>query len=438
MMAVIMLGASAPAHAQLGNLVKKAQSAASKVEKGVKASSKPGDISKFQTATQQDDAAQAGSAQSAGNNSQAKHPASLQDLNPELFILQPVDAPENAPFYDAGSEMAARVYADFCNAATQTEYEGRHVGCDLFEFVDYTKAGEARKVHVTEYPFTAYYSYFMTFPEEVSGYQAYVRARLMQDCYRFDKVRSFPYYRDPQRNEWKAKYPGAENLRRVDLEDGTVYKLIETETQRQKRWDEVQGEAEDILLANTPYNVVRTVLKGTLKGIEQCDAAGRPADAYNLLREAGYMMEDLASHPLSKKDDQFEDIKSDYNYYFTKKRLEWLKAAGAATAKAVDMPKGVSVSDELRKQAESKAKAKFGDKYVKAIFVESSWHEYKSQEWPYPTSHRSMDVDVIIKEGDVYFVSHQCLTQDYSNGQYTTYNLRNRMVSPQQEKVNYK
>lgn len=456
LIAIITCGTNFTANAQLGGLLNKAKTAVAKDKQNnnnqnaQQNNSNSNSQSNSQSSQEEElrrklDAARTTETSEPSTESNTsikdetpKHPMSLNELNKSLFIYQPVDADNNDDFYNPGSEKANNAYIDFCNAATMTEYTSRHVGCEVFEFADYQTANGVKQVHITEYAFCAYYSYFMTNPTEVSGYQCYIRARLMQDCYRFDKVRSFPYIRDEERNQWKAKYPGAENLRKVTLEDGKELNLLETETQRQKRWDDVQGEAEDILLANTPYNVVRSVLKGTLAAIKQCDAAGRSADAYNLLREAGYMMEDLGSHPLHSKDEQYQGIYEEYNSYFTQKRLGWLKSAGAASSKPVAMPKAAAVSAEIQNQATAKAKAKFGDKFVKAIVTESDWHIYKEPNYPYNISHRSISVDVIIKENGDYFVSHQDLRQNYAGGSYSGYDLRNSMKTPLQEKVDYK
>lgn len=413
MVLVIMFGVQTMASAQLGGVLKKAKNAKNTVK---------------------DQVDNKDNSSNGGGSSSSKHPKSLKDLDPKLFIYSPTD---HADFYDVDNANVTKGYVDFCNTCNRTEAEGRRMPYEQLDFVDYQTADGTKQVHITEYPFTAYYAYFMTNPKEVSGYQCYIRARLMQDKYRFDRVGVFPYEKKTG-NEWIEIYPGAKNKRKITLKDGKALNLLETETDRQKRWDNVQGEAEDILHANTPYPVIRSVLKGTLEAIKQCDAAGRNADATNLLREAEYMIQDLGSHPFHNKDEQFQDIHETYQDFFANKRLGWLKAAGMASAKPVDMPKGVTVPQALQDQANAKAKAKFGSKFVKAIFMESEWHIYKEPKYPYEISHRSMDVDVIIKEGADYFVSHQCLWQHYAGGQYTNYDMRNRMVNPVQEKVNYK
>lgn len=437
---LLALGLQTNANAQLGGLMKKAKSAVKdKVENKAKMAgfeAKAGVNDAVSNATGVETSSSDSGSSSSSNK--GKHPKSLNDLDKSLFIYSVTD---NADFYDVTNPKVEKGYVDFCNTCTQTEVEGRHVPYDMLAFEDCKTSNGVKQVHLTDLSFAAYYSYFMMNPTEVSGYQCYVRARLMRDCYRFDKVAVFPYEQVPPPGQgWKEVYPGSKNQRNITLKNGKSISLIETETARQKRWDDVQSAAEDILLANTPYNVVRSVLKGTLDAIKQCDAAGNNAACTNLLREAGYMIQDLGSHPLHNKDEQFQDIREQYNQYFTQKRLGWLKAAGNASAKPVEMPKAANVSAEIQNQATAKAKAKFGAKFVKAIVTESDWHVYKEPNYPYDISHRTMNVDVIIKEGNDYFVSHQMLWQNYTAGKFSGYDLRNSqaMNRPIQQKVNYK
>ena len=78
----------------------------------------------------------------------------------------------------------------------------------------------------------------------------------------------------------------------------------------------------------------------------------------------------------------------------------------------------------------------FGAKFVKAIVVESDWHVYTDPHNFNRTDHRSMDVDVIIKENGEYYVSHQLLWQNYRAGSWGSYDMRQK--SPVKQKVNYK
>ena len=435
---VITFGIQTTASAQLGGLVKKAKSAVKdKVENKAK-------MAKHEAKTAANKAANSAAGEaglpvsdesdSSTSSNAGKHPKSLKDLDKTLFIYP---LTEETELYDVTNPKVEKAYADYCDLAMQKDAESRRVPYGQLDFVDYETANGVKQIHVTEYPLAAYYSYFMMNPTEVSGYQCYIRARLMVEGYRFDRVGVYPYKQNPTQG-WDAVYPGANDKRNITLEGGKSITLMETENARRQRWSKVQDQAEDILHANTPYPVIRSVLKGTLEAIKQCDAAGRSGDAYKLLCEAEFMMKDLGSHPLRAKDEQWQDIGEQYMDFFNNKRLGWLKAAEYATAKPVAMPKAASVSAEIQNQATAKAKAKFGAKFVKAIVIESDWHIYKEPNYPYNISHRSIAVDVVIKEGNDYFVVHEDLRQNYAGGKYGSYDLRHSMKTPLQQKVNYK
>ena len=100
------------------------------------------------------------------------------------------------------------------------------------------------------------------------------------------------------------------------------------------------------------------------------------------------------------------------------------------------MPKAAPVSATIKNQATAQAKAKFGSQFVKAIVVESDWHVYTDPNNFNRTDHRSIDVDVIIKDGGEYYVSHQMLWQYYQAGKWGNYDMRQK--SHIKQKVNYK
>ena len=435
---VIAFGVQTTANAQLGGLVNKAKKAVKdKVENKAK-------MTKYEAKAKANQAVKNAASEAGvpvsddsidnGTPKAGKHPKSLTDLDPQLFIYP---LTEDTELYDVTNPRVEKAYVDFCNLILLKGAERRYAPHGQLDFVDYQSPNGLKQIHVTEYPLAAYFSYFMMNPAEISGYQCYIRARLMVDNYRKSEIAVYPYKKNP-RQGWDAVYPGAKEKRNITFEDGKSVTLLETENARQQRWSKVADQAEDILHANTPYPVVRSVLKGTLEAIKQCDAAGRPADAYNLLCEAEYMMKDLGSHPLHSKDEQWQDIGEQYLDYFNNKRLEWLDAAGATRVKPVDMPKAASVSADIQNQATAKAKAKYGAKFVKAIVVQSDWGIFKEREYPYNISHRSIAVDVITKEGNDYFVNHEDLRQNYVGGKYGSYDLRPSMQTPLKQKVNYK
>ena len=127
-----------------------------------------------------------------------------------------------------------------------------------------------------------------------------------------------------------------------------------------------------------------------------------------------------------------DEYKSLHNTYYS----DWIDVVENKYAGTAEMPKAATVSAAIQTQATQKAKAKFGAKFVKAIVVESDWHVYTAPHNFNRTDHRSMDVDVIIKENGEYYVSHQMLWQNYQAGSWGSYDMRQK--SPGKQKVNYK
>ena len=71
-------------------------------------------------------------------------PKKLKDLNPEMFIYQPVDDPVNPPFYDINDPRVKQYYDQFCGLNNRrvknpTEYYW------LFEFLDYQSPAKGLK-----------------------------------------------------------------------------------------------------------------------------------------------------------------------------------------------------------------------------------------------------------------------------------------------------
>ena len=95
-------------------------------------------------------------------------------LKPETFIYQPVDDPVNAPLYDINNPKVKEYYDKWIELGNLPN-DDQHYW--LFEFFDYQSPTRGLKqVHVTEYPLVAYFSYFITHPNDVEGYRCYIRA----------------------------------------------------------------------------------------------------------------------------------------------------------------------------------------------------------------------------------------------------------------------
>jgi len=230
-------------------------------------------------------------------------------------------------------------------------------------------------------------------------------------------------------------------MRKLLLNDGTQINLLESEDDRLKRWKRVDNDdAYGAFMDNTSYEVMRSAMQQTMAEAKQAQAEGRIADAFNLLfKEYRMMKSDIERdrfYSTRKNDDIYLDMEDDYKLMYQQYYEKWLEVVQTSGAAPVDMPKAAAVSATIKNQATAQAKAKFGSQFVKAIVVESDWHVYTDPNNFNRTDHRSIDVDVIIKDGGEYYVSHQMLWQNYQAGKWGSYDMRQK--SPIKQKVNYK
>ena len=362
---------------------------------------------------------------------------SLQ-LNPEVFIYQPVDDPVNAPLYDINNPKVKEYYEKWIALGNLPDND-EHFW--LFEFFDYQSPTRGLKqVHVTEYPLVAYFSYFINHPNEVEGYRCYIRARRAYEILALSSiVHTVPYKRT--RLGWAEEYTGMSGMRKLLLNDGTQINLLESEDDRLKRWKRVDNDdAYGAFMDNTSYEVMRSAMQQTMAEAKQAQAEGRIADAFNLLfKEYRMMKSDIERdrfYSTRKNDDIYLDMEDDYKLMYQQYYEKWLEVVQTSGATPVDMPKEAAVSATIKNQATAQAKAKFGSQFVKAIVVESDWHVYTDPNNFNRTDHRSIDVDVIIKDGGEYYVSHQMLWQYYQAGKWGNYDMRQK--SHIKQKVNYK
>lgn len=359
-------------------------------------------------------------------------------LKPETFIYQPVDDPVNAPLYDINNPKVKEYYDKWIELGNLPN-DDQHYW--LFEFFDYQSPTRGLKqVHVTEYPLVAYFSYFITHPNDVEGYRCYIRARLAYEILALSSnVHTVPY--KLTRLGWAEEYTGMSDMRKLLLNDGTQINLLESEKARLKRWKTIEGDdAYGAFMDNTSYEVIRSAMQQTMNEAKQAQTEGRIADAFNLLfKQYRLMKSDIERERFTsnrKNDDIYLDMDDDYKLMYQQYYQDWLNVVQTSGSTPVDMPKEAAVSAEIKNQATAQAKAKFGASFVKAIVVESDWHVYTDPNNFNRTDHRSMDVDVIVKEGDEYFVSHQMLWQNYQGGSWGSYDMRQK--SQFKQKVNYK
>lgn len=422
----LLLGIQGTASAQLRGLLKKAKKVLD-IEVTTSESKKSNDNS-INTTTD--------SPTNYSNENQSDK-ISLQ-LNPEVFIYQPVDDPVNAPLYDINNPKVKEYYEKWIALGNLPDND-EHFW--LFEFFDYQSLTRGLKqVHVTEYPLVAYFSYFINHPNEVEGYRCYIRARRAYEILALSSiVHTVPYKRT--RLGWAEEYTGMSGMRKLLLNDGTQINLLESEDDRLKRWKRVDNDdAYGAFMDNTSYEVMRSAMQQTMAEAKQAQAEGRIADAFNLLfKEYRMMKSDIERdrfYSTRKNDDIYLDMEDDFKLMYQQYYEKWLEVVQTSGAAPVDMPKEAAVSATIKNQATAQAKAKFGSQFVKAIVVESDWHVYTDPNNFNRTDHRSIDVDVIIKDGGEYYVSHQMLWQYYQAGKWGNYDMRQK--SHIKQKVNYK
>ena len=411
-----MMLLSTPASAQFGGLLKKA-----KKSLGVSVGSDSSD----------DD--------SSSSESSVSIPKSLKKLDKEAFIYQPTDDPVNAPFYDINNPKVKEVYDRWC-ALDNRRVQNPSVKYWLFEFTDYQSPEKGLKqVHVTEFPLTAYFSYAMMHPKEVLGVRCYARAIDSYELLTMSvQVETLPFKQ--YKTGWGLEYPESDNMRKITLKDGTTISLLETEKARAARWKELHYDAKEIIEEFTPYEVIKEAMKESMAEGKKAMQEGRIADAYNLIFREYKRLQNLIDkdkfYSVRSKDDDYQDLGDEYKSMDHQYRLNWLDIIESSFAGTAEMPKEAAVSADIKQQATAQAKAKFGAQFVKAIVVESDWHVYTDPNNFNRTSHRSIGVDVIIKDGNDYFVSHQDLRQNFQAGSWGSYDMRQKDSFKQ--KVNYK
>lgn len=85
---------------------------------------------------------------------------------------------------------------------------------------------------------------------------------------------------------------------------------------------------------------------------------------------------------------------------------------GVNNMKPVDMPKGVNVSADIKSNGDAAAKkwAQAANlEYVKTIYLENQWHEFKNPKYPYNVTHHALKTAVIGKKGGKYVMMNMDL-----------------------------
>lgn len=354
----------------------------------------------------------------------AAHPKTLADLNPELFPYQPYGEGDNTYFYDTKANVVKKGYSDFCGALTCADYSfvTRRDGYALPEFVGYKSSRGNVYVPIVEYPMTAYLSAFMLDPNNPATYRYYVRANIIHEAFRWGRV---------------VVVRGDQNSLKTKNSKGETINLYETEYNRFQRWSKATGEASEIYDKCTAYETVGSAAVGTINQIQEFIDNGNKKGAVTWMRELDMIMEHMDKHPKNPHNADYTAVVDLYKE-LKEQTKEYADDVASEDFPVADMPTAVSVDATTKAGAERAAKDKFGDKFVK-VLITSGWKDFQSKEWPYPITHRSCDIAVITKEKGTYFINRWCLLQNYSGGKpENSYRIQAAMGVIVKQKVNYK
>lgn len=353
-----------------------------------------------------------------------KSPAQMrgvwEKLSPELFPYQPYYAQENIAYYDTDGKTPVVVYYKICDVLENADRTMR-LGGVLSEFVEYK---DGTNVPIVELLLNPYFAEFFADSQGYVPYNHFVRASIVASAM-------------PTKIKLNTKDDGYKYT--ITMGDGSTVSLFEKEEPRTGRWHKVKGRAEAMAMSVTPIEIIGGAINNAINRYKKHKADGNTKQIIITSREIQLMMKHLQGHDnYEQRKKDFEPLIRAYEPIQDSYR-SLLQSNYDASAPAVAMPKGVSVSAALQNTANAEGKKQWGDKFVKAIFTTSKWTEFKNPKYPYQVMHRSMDVDFITKDGDNYFVNHWVLKEGVSGGKGTgTYSIMARMKQPTREKVDYK
>ena len=352
-----------------------------------------------------------------------KSPAQIravwENFRPEHFPYQPYYAKENIDYYAPDEKVPAVIYYKICDVLENADRTMR-LGGTMSEFIEYK---DGTNIPIVDMLLAPYFAEFFADPKSYVAYNHFVRARIAQSAF-----------------TTKVKMNMKDDMKyTATMGDGTTVSLFEKEHDRVARWREVGHKGWELACSVTPIEIIGGAINNAITRYKKHEADGNTKQMVITSREIQLMMEHLTGHDdyeQRKKDFEpllraYEPIKDGYRAL--------LQSNYDASAPAVAMPKGVSVSAALQNVANAEGKKQWGAGFVKSVFLTSQWKEFKNPKYPYQVMHRSMDVDFIVKEGDSHFVYHWVLKEGVFNGKGTgTFSIMARMKHPTKEKVSYK
>ena len=99
-------------------------------------------------------------------------------------------------------------------------------------------------------------------------------------------------------------------------------------------------------------------------------------------------------------------------------RFDIVTNAHMHSAETVEMPKSVQIDGDTSSKINAMAKEKFGDEFVKTIFLDSKWSEFQENTYPYRVMHLSLPVAVVVKKDDKYLINYYDVTKSPNGGNW--------------------
>ena len=236
---------------------------------------------------------------------------------------------------------------------------------------------------------------------------------------------------------------GGTNENRVPLADGGYGKLSVGDWYKAKTILTDEGKRlYDIAMTETPVEMIKSatvMYYNLMSGFQEKKNYGMLAYHYHIFETALYFWN---YHPKRVPDETLDYLVKEYHRYRGLYEKEW-KPRALANAKPIEMPQTYNMGAELEKTALAKAKSEFAGEFNvdKVVFTSDKWIEFKSSEWPYPVTSRTINVGLLTKDGDKWLIRFIVLQQmsDRKGGWTQNYGISVPLGgSPNPQPVNYK
>ena len=313
----------------------------------------------------------------------------------ERLYHKPYDNPAFKEFYllDANSEQALISQEIYTHQQLNNRGLRESIQSKLFE-VNLPNKGGKRYSFQDDNVIHAYFAVFNADPEGIKPYSFYVSGKTLLEAHRYGDI------------TFEAKYDDAE-FTKVVTEEG-ILQLLYSHRARVADMGLEVVRLDQMVYDKTPFNTIGAAFFGMLNNIEKFEKAGKYDSCKMSFRIATTMKEHFEKHPKKVQDDSYLFVLNKYEQI--KQRV---KGWDAHTAKGIDMPKTYNMAPATTQKALVDAKKQFEGafKVDKLVFLEKDWKTFKSPNYPYEITHRSLLVGLLTNEGGVTYLRQYNLQQ---------------------------